>query len=552
MNLVIVAGGLGSRLAPLTNNIPKVLVNIGKNTGYVEMIRYWEKQIDLIADISSLTVIVHSAYESLVSEYHKMYFPHLDLIIKTVDIANGSAHAILSTCGHLDGKPVMFTWCDVLPVDDIPVYDLVEMYSGANVVFTNYNGSCRYGLMRTGAGWADVVPCIDEEERGGIFGLYYISNYKTARFTYSSGQDFVEVIEQDGPIREHKLEQIIDFGDMPKLIRVREKADEAREFNSVKFIGDYVLKEATNDQGLAIMAKEIQWYAQVEALVSNGFGLRPSVPRTWVSTDGTGFFMSKASGVPIWKAWDKLSPVDRHHVLLQVIKQQQTIFDLGKGVIDQGDLMFRVRVIVDVEAEAGQKIQNRYSEIKGVIDSFGPVTSVNGYVFDTLDARKTISRLSSAIISHYRNVPVEYGLIHGDLQLSNSMVDLDTLKVSVIDPRGYFGETSCFGLADYDIAKLLYSLSAYDLFNYSKTFHIKSLKDGELNFDIPKMDHKGVEDILESHFKPIHYGWLAVHFLGLAAYIKNDPVKSMCAHYHGLALAERWLEEYRPTSVSSV
>ena len=36
--LVIVAGGLGSRLAPLTDGIPKFLVNIGKNTGYVEIL----------------------------------------------------------------------------------------------------------------------------------------------------------------------------------------------------------------------------------------------------------------------------------------------------------------------------------------------------------------------------------------------------------------------------------------------------------------------------------------------------------------------------------
>ena len=44
MHVVIVAAGLGSRLAPLTNYIPKFLVNIGKQTGYVEQIKYWLAQ----------------------------------------------------------------------------------------------------------------------------------------------------------------------------------------------------------------------------------------------------------------------------------------------------------------------------------------------------------------------------------------------------------------------------------------------------------------------------------------------------------------------------
>ena len=61
MNIVIVAGGLGSRLAPLTDYVPKFLVNIGKNTGYVEQVKYWDK----LDCIDSLTVIVHSKYKDL-------------------------------------------------------------------------------------------------------------------------------------------------------------------------------------------------------------------------------------------------------------------------------------------------------------------------------------------------------------------------------------------------------------------------------------------------------------------------------------------------------
>lgn len=535
MNLIIVAGGLGSRLAPLTNNIPKLLVNIGKNTGYVEMIRYWEKQIDFKDTSNTLTVVVHSAYAALVLEYHKLYFPQMQLIVKTVDAAKGSAHAILSTCGHVVGKEALFVWCDVIPVDDIEVNSLSTVYDGANVIFTNYNNSNRYELVSTSANSAHMKPMISPTERGGCFGLYFIPKFHVD-VQYQDGEDFIDVIHQFGKIREHRLQNIIDFGDMPKLIRTRSKADEAREFNSVEFIDEYVLKQATNNQGRTILEREMNWYKELDRLVTTSKVPRPAVPRTWIATDGSGFFMSRVKGVPIWKAWPDLSPVDRNYVLSQVIKERESIFNLrakSPGL---------PTILEDVKTEAHTKLLNRYAEIRGVVSSFGQIESVNGHTLRELDPERTINRLHEAISSYYTNrARTKYGFIHGDLQLSNSMVDLDTLKVTIIDPRGYFGKTELAGLEDYDIGKLLYALSGYDTFNCSREFHIKQIRYGVIEFDIPEPSQVGIENIMDSHFKLIHRLWLAVCWIGLGQYIKNDPVKSVCAHYHGLVLAEQAL-----------
>lgn len=553
LHLVIVAGGLGSRLAPLTNSIPKLLVNIGKNTGYVEMIRYWQQyslfglEPDVRAGLAaegicegdlddaggSLTVIVNQEYAALISEYHQLYFPGIQLIVKCVTEANGSAHAILSTCDHLIGKSVVFSWCDIIPVDMVPFDEFGPMYTGANVVFTNYNNSNRYKLVRTGSGWADVVPRIDPQERGGCFGLYYINRFDT-EVEYKDGQDFIEIIENFGKIREHRLERIIDFGDMPKLRRTQEHADEAREFNSLEFIGDYVLKQATNAQGKGILKREVAWYRRLDELLDSN-SARPSVPRTWIAADNTGFFMGRVEGIPIWKAWPDLSPPDRNYVIGQLIDQRRWLFNLDKNSVDLQTLLR------DVKTEAYTKLIDRYDEIRGVIDSFGEVRSVNGYKLQERDPKITIQRVHEALVYHYANLPqLEYGFIHGDLQLSNSMVDMSTRKVTIIDPRGYFGKSELLGLEDYDIGKLLYALSGYDTFNCSREFFIT--KEGtSLCFDIPRPSHEGIQEIMNDHFKPVHYGWLAVNFLGLAQYIRNDPVKSMAAHYHGLVLAEKWL-----------
>lgn len=550
MNLVIVAAGLGSRLSPLTDGIPKFLVNIGKNTGYVEMIRYWSEQLQLEetpkkvieylgdvgvpnAPIDTLTVIVHSSYVALVAEYHKMYFPKIPLIIKTVDVANGSAHAILSSCEHLIKQSVLFSWCDVIPVDPIPTNELVEMYGGANIVFTSYNNSNRYGLVKLGKGAYGVVPRLDPNERGGCFGLYYVNNFDVSP-TVTDGQDFIEILEQFGRIREHRLENVIDFGDMPKLRRTQSKADEAREFNSIEFVGEYVLKQAMNDQGRKILKKEVAWYQHLDSLIEP-HQTRPAVPRTWIASDGSGFFMSKVQGVPIWKAWHGLSPVDRAHVLSQLIEQRQHLFGLQRSVPGVNT------VLADVRQEAHTKLLDRYQEIKGVIEAFGTIKTVNSHTLREPDPVITINRLFAALESYYMNHPdTEYGFIHGDLQFSNSMVDVDTMNVTIIDPRGYFGHSSLLGLEDYDIGKLLYALNGYDSFNSSRDFFI-SRERTAIAFDIPAPTHQGVESIMAEHFKPVHYGWLAVCFVGLAGYIKNDPVKSIAAHYHGLVLAEKWL-----------
>ena len=49
------------------------------------------------------------------------------------------------------------------------------------------------------------------------------------------------------------------------------------------------------------------------------------------------------------------------------------------------------------------------------------------------------------------------------------MFDTFDMRAVLIDPRGYFGKTKLYGDADYDWAKLYYSINGnYDLFNRKK------------------------------------------------------------------------------------
>lgn len=547
INVVIVAGGLGSRLAPLTNHIPKFLVNIGKNTGYVEQVRYWvnlgkffiEEEIknemhafgvDPDEHIDTLTVIVHPAYADLIKAYHQMYFPLVPLTVKTVDVANGSAHAILSTCDHLNGKPVFFQWCDVMPGEPIDMDELSMRHCGHNVVFTNYDHPNRYGLAKLHASQGKLAPVLKEDGRGGIFGLYYISRF-TTNVMYVDGQDFVEVIEQYGELREHRLTSIVDWGDKPKLERTRDTADAAREFNKVEFHGGLVLKSALNAQGETLIKREITWYTEL---------LKKDVevqrPVFWPSPDGKSFVMSRIEGVPVFQFWKTLDAENRGLVLERVFDQMDLLHE--SRAISNAYLVDDVQR--DIRIEAHDKLLSRYAEIEQVIQSFGEVHTVNGWKLKETDPRKLIQTLHHALASQYDET-TEYSIIHGDMQMSNTMINPDTMEVSLIDPRGYFGKSEVYGLADYDIAKMYYSLSGYDLFNYSRDFGIQSLKDGVIEFNIPRPDLTGCEQLMAKRFTRVHDLWLAVIWIGLAGYIKSDPVKCVAAHYHGLSLAEQVL-----------
>lgn len=545
MHLVIVAGGLGSRLAPLTNYVPKFLVNIGKETGFVEQIRYWKKY-----HLQSITVIVHSSYEKLVQAYYDLYFSDLETIahdgdsffakelpfhIKTVDVANGSAHAIFSTCQHLDKQPVLFTWCDVLPAED---FDVKQLNRGGPFAFTNYDHPNRYDLVQTGKGWAHRELKIREDGRGGIFGIYYVSTY--GEKPYEDGQDFADVLgsySSDGYVNEVKISKIIDWGDKPKLERTRATADGARSFNSVEMHGDLVLKSALNAQGETLIAREIRWYDELDDI---GSAVRR--PQHWKSHDSKSFVMSKVNGVPIWTLWPTLDDAGREMVLKRLFEQLDLLHAERKFVGQ--DIVCR-----DIKLEAFDKLIARYDEIDAVVQAFGPVTWVNGqHLKQPFKPKSVIAALYAKLIKFYEHEE-RHRLIHGDLQMSNSMINPDTLEITLIDPRGYFGKSDTFGVADYDIAKLLYSLSGYDLFNYSKDFHLshnglKHYDHGqwEMNFTIPKPNLGGCGLLLRQRFSEVHYLWLAVIWIGLAAYIRNDPVKSVAAHFHGLTMAERLLD----------
>jgi hypothetical protein len=513
MKICIVAAGLATRLQPLTNYIPKFLINTGKQTGFVEMIRYWS------VHSKDFTIVLHPKFVELTQAYFDLYFKDTDikLTIKPCETALGTAHTIDTALGNeYDGHDVLFTWCDVIPSKqfDSAELDNAVAHGDGIAVFTVDNGLNRYKYQRN-----TLVKADD----GDVIGIYYVERYDALMMDYVEGQDFADVLAKNF-INQFPIEDIIDFGDKPKLFEVLKNADEGREFNSVEIGEKFVHKKALNQQGVDLIEREIRWYS---VIMSNFINVK--VPKIYPSLHGCEFLMERVDGVSVYKIFQELSLRDQMTVLLNIGMNLERLHEKTYEV--ENEIVMR-----DVQKEAFDKLIARYDEISRVIQAFGKnINVVNGVKIDG-NPKAIIAKLFDALSEHYKNTN-SYSIIHGDLQMSNSMVNPETLEVTFIDPRGYFGNSLIHGLPDYDYAKVLYSLSGYDLFNYSTSFHISNINDTEIDFEIPQP----VTSIPPSMFKPVHYLWLAVIWIGLAQYIKNNPIKSVAAHYHGLALATRFL-----------
>lgn len=531
MKICIVAGGLATRLQPLTSYIPKFLVNIGKETGLVKMVRYWKNYTD------EFVIIVHSKFEQLTKAYFDLYFKELKLQIITVDVALGSAHTIDAALGHdFDGEDILFTWCDVIPGGD-PNYVGIHFKMNENSktspsqvpqIFTIDNCSNRYKF---------IDHQLVKEDGGNVLGIYHVPNFQSLEGRFEEGEDFADVLSREKHLKEIKLDEAVDFGDKEKLYELFKSVDPAREFNSVEIFDKFVQKKALNEQGKTLIKKELAWYYELQA---REIAIPVPTVYTEIGHHPTEFLMSKIdNGFPLYKIFYNLTEKEQAWALKDIFLSFDEMH--SKKINDAKALDY-------FKEEAYTKLINRYSEIKEVIDAFGAgIKTVNGVDLFDVEPEVIIKAHYEKMLKHYEDVS-ELSFIHGDAQMSNIMYDATHHKIFFIDPRGYFGRSQIYGFADYDIGKLAYSISGYDFFNYARDFYIEDISKGSIKFEIPhnqnEISPKALEIIAEK-FKPIHKMWVAVCWVGLAQYIRNDPIKSLAAHYHGLSLMSQNLQNNR-------
>ena len=143
--VVIMAGGLGTRLKPLTNIIPKPLIPVNEKT-------ILETIIDQFKEIGCAKYYISVNYKSEIIEY---YFAHLD---KKYDITFLKEDKPLGTIGSVSllkgkiDKPFFVSNCDIIVDQDYrDVYDYhVNNKNDITIVTAIKSFHIPYGVIETG------------------------------------------------------------------------------------------------------------------------------------------------------------------------------------------------------------------------------------------------------------------------------------------------------------------------------------------------------------------------------------------------------------------
>jgi hypothetical protein len=193
------------------------------------------------------------------------------------------------------------------------------------------------------------------------------------------------------------------------------------------------------------------------------------------------------------------------------------------------------KFINDLKLETYQKIKNRLKEIEHIITKYNYIKTVNNKkIFDIVHILTYIETYIETYIKN--NKELKYSVIHGDIQLNNILIDIESNDIKYIDPRGFFGNTSLYGLKEYDYAKLYFGLGGYSYFDFK---HVDKLNINENNINIDIKNHLNYD---YNNLNIINIFIICI-WLGNAHCFINNEFKMIESYFYALYIASCFIEK---------
>lgn len=498
-DVVICAAGNNTRMKPLTNNIPKLLINLDNENVLTKIVNYWKEYTN------SFTVITQQKHMTRLEFYLKEL--HMDFKIKTIEIEDQeNAYTIKKSLGNeYDGKRIVITWSDIYPTQKIEKNILTDK----NVIFISGN-KCRYNATNDGR--------LFKSDSGNVIGLYYFHNFREIEF-YSDKEDICNNYSKNwGNFIVQNIEHI-DIGDMDKFkyyIEHMSSMFNTKFFNRITYQEDKLKKESLDNRGDKSIQNEMNWYKNIKI---------KNIPKIYEYGD-IYYIMEDLTRFPTF--YDKFSDIEEKD-LLKVLESVNILHHSEEEYIIDEETR-----INDIYIETEKKLRSRIGDIEKIIQTFGPILNVNSV--EITKSKEYIISSISEILKDYFSEKKNYHIIHGDCTFSNIIYGDD---IYFIDPRGIFGDTSLYGHTEYDYSKIGYSLTGYDAFSKDKYFSFE-LIDGKLTFHIENILDNFIH-VLEEHIpKRILYSLIILHWLSTSYFFRGNISKVLCSHYYGIYLYHKY------------
>lgn len=469
MKIIVQAGGKGTRLEGLTHNKPKCLVPVNNlPILFYAFQKFKDADFTIIADYKT------DVLEKYLAAFANQYKFNIVKATKK-GTASGIKEAIAPL---LDDEPFMIIWCDLILSDGFEIPTETGNYIGISKDF-----ECRWSYVEN-----QFIKTPSKEN--GVAGLFVFENKKVLQNVPEEGA-FVDWLKtQSIAFKRLDLYGSKEIGTLLAYSDNNDTSHRCRPFNSMEFDGDLVIKRAITEQGQKIALDEIAWYKHVKQL---GF---KNIPEIY---EYEPLKMKRVRGKNIFE-YDCITKTQKCDILTSLVQALHTLHNLEPAQpVNESDVIENYIT----------KTFDRLSKVEHLVPfAEQEFIKINGQYYKNIFFNK--DELISLVQKH---MPTEFRLIHGDCTFSNLMFDTFDMRAVLIDPRGYFGKTKLYGDADYDWAKLYYSINGnYDLFNRKK-----------FTLDIREKD-------VELAIKPNNWGDMSDYFFDLLPNVKKEKIKML----HGI------------------
>ncbi len=499
--IIVQAGGKGTRLKYLTKNKPKALVPIHNLPMIFHLFhKYPDKRFVIIADYHK--EVLHRYLEAFAEVKYQI-----------VDArGSGTCSGVAQALEKIpENKPFLLVWSDLILPEGFQLPDAYEKSPASQgKEIPDYIGISKTFPCR----WSYDHHQFKEErsQEHGVAGFFLFHNKTQLSKVPESGELVRWMQSEQMVFQEVSLAGTKEFG----LIEEYEALgkEKCRPFNRITIEGEVLIKEAVDEQGRKLAARECAWYEKAKEKNSR------ILPRIY---DTNPLRMEYIKGKNIYEC--RLSHKEKKEILARLIgalhelHQSETVpadsFSMKEAYFNK--TMERLRKIEDLVPFAREKtIRINGKECRNIY-------------FYKRELEKKLEELTCD----------RFSFLHGDCTFSNLMLREDGSPV-LIDPRGYFGFTQLYGDIRYDWAKLYYSIAGnYDQFNL-KQFQLE-IRENEVSLSIQSNHWEDMEQEFfaltgaePDEIKLLH----AVIWLSLTTYAWQDYDSICGAFYNGLYYLE--------------
>lgn len=491
-NIIVQAGGLGSRLESLTINKPKCMVSIDNLPIIFHLFKKFPKaRFSIIADYK----------HDILEKYLTIFAKDIDFrIIKASE--KGTCSGIADAAADIDNKlPLILIWCDLVLGNEFFLPQTTDNYIAISNTF-----ECRWSFKNN-----QLIK--EPSKENGVAGLFFFKEAEALKEVPKGGEFVAWLATQNINFQRFDLTDSKEIGTMMSFYQNSNKGAKCRPFNKIECCGDYVEKSAVNEYGAKIAVREKNWYKFVTNLNYK------HIPQIQTFEP---LVMQRIRGKNIYE-YQNFTLTQKQGIIKKIVGVIKELHELQPTKpASEADLIDNYIT----------KTFDRIETVKDLIPFANDrEIEINGKKYQNVFHQK-----ESLINEIKKFFPKNFYVIHGDTTFSNIMLDDEKIDPLLIDPRGYFGNTEIYGDKDYDFAKLYYSIIGnYDQFN-NKNF---SLEIGQSGVSL-KVVSNNWEDVAEFFIKEsgvdikkiklLH----AIIWLSFCTYAWDDYDSICASFYNGL------------------